>query len=351
MTMIAPRRRRLVVIGNGMAGIRAVEEILARAPAAFAVTVFGAEPHGNYNRILLSPVLAGEKSFAEIVTHDRAWYETNGIELIAGEPAIAIDRAARTVTGAHGTMRPYDVLLLATGSDPVRLPLPGADLPGVVTFRDIADVETMLAASETPARAVVIGGGLLGLEAAHGLAKCGMDVTVLHLLAGLMERQLDPLSAGLLAEDLRRRGIAVRTEASTRAIEGEGKVERVILADGSVLPAALVVMAVGIRANAALARAARAAASRPADTASNCRSIRLGIRCTTVTPMPLRASPCAASSPSNPPPITTACPPGRHDARIADTSAMPRKPMTPGRSAPGTGRIVGSDPVASTRRS
>jgi nitrite reductase (NADH) large subunit len=262
MTMISPRRRKLVVIGNGMAGIRAVEEILARAPATFSITVFGAEPHGNYNRILLSPVLAGEKSFADIVTHDRAWYETNGIELIAGEPAIAIDRAARTVTGGHGTMRPYDVLLLATGSDPVRLPLPGIDLPGVVTFRDIADVETMLAASETAGRAVVIGGGLLGLEAAHGLAKRGMAVTVLHLPPGLMERQLDPVSAGLLADDLRRRGLEVLTEASTSAIEGTARVERVVLADGRVLPADLVVMAVGIRANCTLAREAGLACGR-----------------------------------------------------------------------------------------
>ena len=262
MTMISPRRRKLVVIGNGMAVIRAVEDILARAPATFSITVFGAEPHGNYNRILLSPVLAGEKSFADIVTHDRAWYETNGIELIAGEPVIAIHRAGRAVTGAHGTMRPYDMLLLATGSDPVRLPLPGIDLPGVVTFRDIADVETMLAASETAGRAVVIGGGLLGLEAAHGLAKRGMAGTVLHLLPGLMERQLDPVSAGLLADDLRGRGLEVLTEASTRAIEGTARVERVLLADGRVLAADLVVMAVGIRANCTLAREAGLACGR-----------------------------------------------------------------------------------------
>ena len=161
MNMIAAPRRRLVLVGNGMAGIRALEEILDRAPQAFAVTVFGAEPHGAYNRILLSPVLAGEKTFESIVTNDHAWYERNGIELITGEAVTAIDRENRVVTGANGTMRPYDVLLLATGSNPVIIPLPGHKLPGVIGFRDFADVETMLAASEAGTNAVVIGGGLL----------------------------------------------------------------------------------------------------------------------------------------------------------------------------------------------
>ena len=261
MNMIALRPR-LVLIGNGMAGVRTLEEILARAPGKFAITVFGAEPHGNYNRIMLSPVLAGEKSFADIVTHDRAWYDENGIELIGGEAVVGIDRVARTVTGERGTRRAYDILLLATGSVPFVLPVPGVSLPGVVCFRDIADVEAMQAASRSGGNAVVIGGGLLGLEAAYGLRRCGMDVTVLHLLPTLMERQLDPESANLLAADLRRREIEVLTEASTKAILGEDRVRGVALADGRDLPADLVVQAVGIRPNAALAKSAGLACGR-----------------------------------------------------------------------------------------
>ena len=258
MNMIAklPARRRLILIGNGMAGVRALEEILTRAPDVFDITVFGAEPHGNYNRIMLSPVLAGEKTFSDIVTHDRDWYETNAIELIAGEAAATIDRDAKTVTGANGTVRPYDALILATGSNPVIIPFPGHDLPGVIAFRDIGDVDTMLAASRTGTHAVVIGGGLLGLEAANGLARNGMDTTVLHLMPTLMERQLDPVSAGLLKKDLGHRGMTVLTEANTKAIHGAGKVETVELADGTMLKADLVVMAVGIRPNTALAKSA-----------------------------------------------------------------------------------------------
>ena len=262
VNMTGVARRRLVLVGNGMAGVRALEEILTRAPHAFAITVFGAEPHGNYNRILLSPVLAGEKALADIVTHDRAWYEQTGIELIAGEAVVAIDRDNRIVTGDQGSTRCYDVLILATGSTPVIVPLPGHDLPGVIAFRDIADVETMLHASRTRRHAVVIGGGLLGLEAANGLARNGMDVTVLHLMPTLMERQLDPVSAGLLKRDLIRRGIAVLTGANTSAIRGDGRVEAVELTDGRMLKADLVVMAVGIRPNTSLAKAAGLAVGR-----------------------------------------------------------------------------------------
>ena len=262
MNMIAPPRRRLVLVGNGMAGVRALEEVIARAPLGFDITVFGAEPHGNYNRIMLSPVLAGEKSFADIVTHDRAWYDARGIELIAGEAVAHIDRAAREVLGEHGTRRRYDVLILATGSTPFMLAVPGVNLPGVVGFRDIADVNAMLAACRPGARAVVIGGGLLGLEAAHGLRRNGMDVTVLHLLPTLMERQLDPISADMLKQDLQSRGIAVLTEASTKEIRGDGRVQSLLLADGRDLPADLGVMAVGIRPNAALARSAGLACGR-----------------------------------------------------------------------------------------
>jgi nitrite reductase (NADH) large subunit len=262
MNMIVPRRSRLVLAGNGMAGVRAIEEILARSPDTFQITVFGSEPHGNYNRIMLSPVLAGEKTFESITTHRRAWYEENGIELIAGDPVTAIDREARTVTAASGATRPYDVLILATGSNPIIIPVPGHTLPGVIGFRDIADVETMLAASKTHRHAVVIGGGLLGLEAANGLARNGMDVTVLHLMPTLMERQLDPVSAGLLKADLERRGMTILTEANTARIIGTERVEAVELKDGSALTADLVVMSAGIRPNIALAKAAGLACGR-----------------------------------------------------------------------------------------
>jgi nitrite reductase (NADH) large subunit len=256
------RRPRLVVVGNGMTGVRTLEEILERLPGGFDITVFGAEPHGNYNRIMLSPVLAGEKRFEDIVTHGRGWYASRGIELIAGEAVTAIDRAGRVVTGEHGAQRSYDVLLLATGSDPVVLPVSGASLPGVIGFRDIADVETMLEACRRGGREVVIGGGLLGLEAAHGLARKGMEVSVVHLMPTLMERQLDPDSGGLLAADLQARGITVLTSANTQAILGEAHVRAVELASGQKLAANLVVMAVGIRPNIALAREAGLACGR-----------------------------------------------------------------------------------------
>ena len=262
MNMIAARRTRLVLVGNGMAGIRALEEILSRAPREFSITVFGAEPHGNYNRIMLSPVLAGEKTFEAITTHPRSWYDENDIELIAGEPVVGIDRDAKTVTSARGTVRPYDILLMATGSNPVIIPLPGHKLSGVIGFRDIADVETMVTASKSGTHAIVIGGGLLGLEAANGLARNGMDTTVLHIMPTLMERQLDPVSAGLLKADLGARGIRIITEANTKAILGEERVIGVELADGTHLPADIVVMAAGIRPNIALAKEAGLACGR-----------------------------------------------------------------------------------------
>jgi nitrite reductase (NADH) large subunit len=252
-------RERLVVVGNGMAGIRTLEEIIKRDPHRYAVTVFGSEPHVNYNRIMLSPVLAGEKTFEEIIINDRAWYEANGVELITSETVTAIDRAAKTVTGEHGTVRPYDRLLLATGSLPFMLPVPGKDLPGVIAFRDLADVETMVAAAKAYKHAVVIGGGLLGLEAANGLKLNGMEVTVIHLPDTLMERQLDPSAAHLLEQDLIRRGLTVVTGANTAELVGGGDGGRVTalnLTDGRSLPADLVVMAVGIRPNTGLAKAA-----------------------------------------------------------------------------------------------
>jgi len=255
-TANGPRKERLIVVGNGMAGMRTVEELLAKAPDRYDITVFGAEPHPNYNRIMLSPVLAGEKTFDQIVLNSRDWYDANGITLLTGEAVESIDRAARTVTSQAGRKLGYDRLLLATGSMPFIIPVPGSTLPGVVGFRDLADVEAMLEAASKGGRAVVIGGGLLGLEAANGLRVKGMDVTVIHLMPTLMERQLDPSAGTLLQRELERRGITVLTGADTAEILGSGRVEAVRLKDGSELPADIVVMAVGIRPNMALGKAA-----------------------------------------------------------------------------------------------
>lgn len=247
-------REHLVVIGNGMAGCRAVEEILARDPARYRVTIFGAEPRVNYNRIMLSPVLAGEKAFDEIVINTVEWYAENGVNLVAGDPVIGIDRAAKTVASRGGEVTSYDKLLIATGSDPFIIPVPGKDLPGVISFRDMDDVNTMLAAADKGGSAVVIGGGLLGLEAAHGLSLRGMKVTVLHLMPTLMERQLDEAAGWLLKQALEARGQTILTGADTAAILGETHVEGVKLKDGTEIPADLVVMAVGIRPSTTLAR-------------------------------------------------------------------------------------------------
>ena len=250
-------RERLVVIGNGMAGCRAVEEVLLRDPARFAITIFGAEPRVNYNRIMLSPVLAGEKQFDEIVINTAEWYEDNGIALVSGDPVARIDRTTRTVISAAGRVEPYDLLLIATGSDPFIIPVPGKDLPGVVTFRDLDDVDKMLAAAEKGGTAVVIGGGLLGLEAAHGLSLRGMQVTVVHLMPTLMERQLDEAAGWLLKEELERRGQTILTGADTAEIvEKDNHVAGVRLKDGREIAADIVVMAVGIKPSVALAKGA-----------------------------------------------------------------------------------------------
>ena len=238
-------RERLVVIGNGMAGMRAVEELLARAPDRYSITVIGAEKQPNYNRILLSSVLAGEKALDEIVINSTDWYVEHGVRLISGEPVTAIDPAAKTVTIGTRETLPYDKLLLATGSKPLAPPIPGLGLPGVRAFRDIADVETMIAAAGTHRRAVVIGGGLLGLEAAWGLKRRGMSVAVVHLMPTLMERQLDPAAGELLRRDLDARGIAFFTDGQTEEILGTERAEGVVLADGRTIPADLVVLAIG----------------------------------------------------------------------------------------------------------
>lgn len=251
-----PRRRKLVVIGNGMAGMRTVEELLALAPDSYEIAVFGAEPHGNYNRILLSPLLAGETRAEDIVLHPPEWYEQNGVELHAGDPVIEIDRRRRVVRSRGGVELFYDRLLLATGSQPIVLPVPGANLPGVVTFRDLADVDAMLEAARRYRKAVVIGGGLLGLEAANGLLRRGMQVTVVHLLDTLMERQLDRPASRLLRATLEERGLEFRMPARTAAILGEERVTGVRFDDGSELAADLVVMAAGVRPDIALALSA-----------------------------------------------------------------------------------------------
>jgi len=249
-------KRRLVVIGNGMAGMRTVEELLKFAPELYEITVFGAEAHGGYNRVLLSPVLAGEKRVEDIVLHPLEWYREHGVRLLSGDPAVAIDRARRCVTARSGIEAIYDRLLIATGSKPTVLPVPGKDLQGVVTFRDIDDVNSMLAVARLGARAVVIGGGLLGLEAANGLRCRGMHVTVVHLHARLMDRQLDATAAAMLQRSLENRGIDFKMLASTAAIFGDTHVKSVGFADGSVLPADLVVVAAGVRPNIELALAA-----------------------------------------------------------------------------------------------
>ncbi|UUP15951.1 nitrite reductase large subunit NirB [Nitratireductor thuwali] len=246
-------KEKLVIIGNGMAPGRMLERLFEAAPGRYDVTIFNAEPRVNYDRIMLSPVLSGEKSFEEIVIHGDGWYIDNGITLYKGHKITGIDRAAKTVTSDKGEIASYDKLVIATGSNPFIIPVPGHDMPGVLTYRDLDDVNAMLLAAQSRDKAVVIGGGLLGLEAAAGLSERGMAVTVLHIMPTLMERQLDPAAGYLLQRALEERGINVMCKANTKAILGDGKVEGVELADGTVIPASLVVMAVGIRPNAQLA--------------------------------------------------------------------------------------------------
>ncbi|WP_417475426.1 nitrite reductase large subunit NirB [Leisingera sp.] len=238
--------QKLVIIGAGMASGRVIEHLLDAAPDTYDITLFNAEPRGNYNRIMLSPVLSGDKTYEEIVTHSDAWYAEHGITCRFGEHVTAIDRDAKTVTGENGTVS-YDKLVIATGSAPFIIPVPGHDLPGVISYRDLDDTNAMIEAAAKGGKAVVIGGGLLGLEAAAGLKERGMDVTVLHLMGHLMERQLDEAAGYLLRKDLEARGITVKTQASTKAILGEDRAEAVLLESGETLGADLVVMAVGIR--------------------------------------------------------------------------------------------------------
>lgn len=250
-------KEKLVVIGNGMAGMRAVEELLGLDAELYDITVFGSEPYGNYNRILLSPVLTGEKTIEEIMLNDESWYSENNITLHKGKTITQIDRQNCKVVADDGTEAQYDRLLLATGSDPFIVPVPGHDLEGVVAFRDIQDVDAMLDAAKEYRHAVVIGGGLLGLEAANGLKNQGMKVTVVHLKDTLMERQMDSASGKMLKRSLEERGIEFQMEASTKEIIGKQRVQGVVMADGREITADIVVMAVGISPNIGLAKSAR----------------------------------------------------------------------------------------------
>ncbi|MDR0142774.1 NADPH-nitrite reductase [Bacillus sp. JHAA] len=250
-------KKQLVLVGNGMAGVRAIEEILRVSKDEFEITIFGAEPHPNYNRILLSKVLQGDTDIQDITLNDWNWYKENNIQLYTGETVIKVDTENKTVITDADRIQPYDELILATGSVPFILPIPGADKQGVTAFRDIKDTDTMLAASKQYKKAAVIGGGLLGLEAARGLLNLGMDVSVIHLAPFLMERQLDAAAGRLLQNELEKQGMTFFLEKQTEEILGTDRVEGVRFKDGTSIEADLVVMAVGIRPNTQLGTESR----------------------------------------------------------------------------------------------
>lgn len=252
------KKLKLVMIGNGMAGVRTLEELRKIAPDIYDITVFGAEAYANYNRILLSPVLAGEQTIKDIMLNDVDWYAEHGITLHLGKKIVKIDRVKREVIADDGTVAQYDRLLMATGSNPFMLPIPGKDLEGVISYRDIQDTNAMIDAAKVHRQAVVIGGGLLGLEAANGLKLRGMDVTVVHLPTTLMERQLDEAAGKMLQKSLEDRGLAFLLGKNSQEVVGDenGRVKALRFSDGSEVPAQLVVMAVGIRPNTQLAEEA-----------------------------------------------------------------------------------------------
>lgn len=252
----------LVIVGNGMAAMRLVEELAQRALGRFAIAVVGEEPRLAYNRVLLSSVLAQEISRAEIELKPAQWWRDRGVTLLYGHTATAIDPAIRRVRLANGATLPFTKAVLATGSRPIRLNVPGMELPGVMTFRDLGDVATIEAAAAARPKAVVIGGGLLGLEAAYGLAKAGSQVSVVHLMDRLMERQLDARASALLKRAIEARGIAVHLNAETAAIRGRQRAEAVALKSGQQIDADLVVVAAGIRPSVDLARTADLAIDR-----------------------------------------------------------------------------------------
>jgi nitrite reductase (NADH) large subunit len=254
MTVQRPRER-LVIVGGGMAGLKLIEEIVELCPGRYEIVLVGKEPCPPYNRVLLSSLLAGEAEPADVALRPSSWLAENGVELICGNATSELRPAEREVVLASGARLSYDRLVLATGSNAIRLPIPGHDLPGVTTFRDLADVEALRAA-EAGGRAVVIGGGLLGIEAAYGLSRRGLKVTLVHLMPRLMERQLDGRAGALLKAAVKKLGIEVVLEAQTVTIEGAGRAERVILKDGRALPAGLVIVAAGVRPETALAQQA-----------------------------------------------------------------------------------------------
>lgn len=256
-------KSKLVLIGNGMAGAKLLEELVATCPEQFDITVFGNEPYGNYNRIMLAPLLAGDKTLDEIMLNDRDWYKTHGITLNVGAKNTIqhINRTTREVTTANGQTTPYDRLVIATGSKPFILPIDGNQLNGVMSFRDIADVEKMINASDRFEKAVVIGAGLLGLEAAMGLLQRGMDVTVIHSNVIPLNRQLDQEAGELLLTELRAKGLKFKMNARTTALletarNGAGHISKVSFKDGSELETDIVIMATGIRPNIQLAEQA-----------------------------------------------------------------------------------------------
>jgi nitrite reductase (NADH) large subunit len=249
-------RRRLLVIGNGMCSLRLLEELTTIAAGEFEITVVGAEPDPAYNRVLLSPMLAGEITADDVALKPASWYTQNGISLRIGQPVTSLDAVRRIAVLSDGARLPFDICVLATGSEPVRLPLPGNDLAGVVTFRSLQDAHALRSAAEARESAVVIGGGLLGIEAAYGLVRAGASVTLIHLVDRLMERQLDPRAAHLLKRALEAKGIRVLLGTTTRAVLGDRRVSAIALDDGRRIDCRLLVMAVGVRPSAALAKEA-----------------------------------------------------------------------------------------------
>ena len=248
----------LVVVGNGMAGTRLLEELLTLAPSRYRITVFSAEQAPGYNRVLLSPVLGGERDEPSIITHDAEWYAARGIQLVLGDPVVSIERRQKYVVSRSGKRVPYHRLVLATGAQPRRLSCAGADASGIATFRDLRDTRDLIRASECSRNAVVIGGGFLGIEAAEGLHRRGVNVTLIHSGKWLLNRQLDAEAGALLRDDLLRRGLHVRLSARTASFDSDhrGRVRAVRLKDGTRLPADLVVQAIGIEPDTTLARAA-----------------------------------------------------------------------------------------------
>jgi nitrite reductase (NADH) large subunit len=255
-------QERLLVIGNGMASVRLVETLVRLAPGRFSITVIGAELQPGYNRVLLSALLAADVAEEDVILRDRAWYEANGIRLISGDPVLAVSVAGRMAGLASGEAIAFDACVFATGSHAIRLPIPGMDKEGVITFRDLPDVAAMEEAAVSKRRVAVIGGGLLGIEAAYGLAKRGADVTLVHVMDMLMERQLDAPAAALVRKALARKGVKVLLKKQTASVTGDASATGLAFADGAVLDADLVVCAVGIRPNADLARAAGLAVNR-----------------------------------------------------------------------------------------